>query len=186
MSGVKRKRNVLNVKQKLEILQKLYNGESARTDVEDVLNEGIKISHSAALQSVETLLDYMGQRGFDYGDVTMSTWHPRKLNDDSFEVYTGRSKIAGGVGFSVCILKEEIQQKILSCKLNTDNTVFQAELAAAWAVETINKINIFSDSKSSIDALESHRTKSKFVNGIKEKFRSAEGLLCLACRDPRQ
>ncbi|GBM12674.1 hypothetical protein AVEN_87743-1 [Araneus ventricosus] len=68
MSGVKR--NVLNVKQKLEILQKLDNGESARTDAEDVLNEGNTISHSAALQSVKTLLDYMGQRGFDYGDIT--------------------------------------------------------------------------------------------------------------------
>ncbi|GBM56270.1 hypothetical protein AVEN_70726-1 [Araneus ventricosus] len=70
MSGVKRKRNVLDVKQKLEILQKPDNGESARTDAEDVLNEGNTISHSAALQSVEALLDYMGQRGFDYGDIT--------------------------------------------------------------------------------------------------------------------
>ncbi|GBN00089.1 hypothetical protein AVEN_119591-1, partial [Araneus ventricosus] len=69
MSGVKRKRNVLNVKQKLEILQKLDNGESASTDAEDVLNEGNTISHSAALQSVETLLDYTGQKGFDYGDI---------------------------------------------------------------------------------------------------------------------
>ncbi|GBN73615.1 hypothetical protein AVEN_242521-1 [Araneus ventricosus] len=70
MSGMKRKRNVLNVKQKLEILQKLDNGESASTDAEDVLNEENTISHSAALQSVETLLDYLGQRGFDYDDIT--------------------------------------------------------------------------------------------------------------------
>ncbi|GBM78217.1 hypothetical protein AVEN_133000-1 [Araneus ventricosus] len=70
MSGVKRKRNVLNVKQKLEILQKLDNGESTSTDAEDVPNERNKISHSAALQSVETLLDYMKQSGFDYGDIT--------------------------------------------------------------------------------------------------------------------
>ncbi|GBM54823.1 hypothetical protein AVEN_6248-1 [Araneus ventricosus] len=70
ISGVKRKRNGLNVKQKLEILHKLDNGESARTDAEDVLNEGNTISHSAALQPVETLLDYTGQRGFDYGDIT--------------------------------------------------------------------------------------------------------------------
>ncbi|GBN89870.1 hypothetical protein AVEN_184767-1 [Araneus ventricosus] len=70
MSGVKRKRNVLNVKQKLEILQNLDNGESASTDAEDVLNEGNAISHSAVLQSVENLLDYMGERGFDYGDIT--------------------------------------------------------------------------------------------------------------------
>ncbi|GBM34022.1 hypothetical protein AVEN_233204-1 [Araneus ventricosus] len=70
MSVVKRKQNVLNVKQKLEILQKLDNGESARNEAEDVLNEGNTISHSAALQSVEILLDYTGQRGFDYGDIT--------------------------------------------------------------------------------------------------------------------
>ncbi|GBN59352.1 hypothetical protein AVEN_101242-1 [Araneus ventricosus] len=70
MSGTKRKRNVLNVKQKLDILKKLDKGESASSDAEDLLNEGNAISHSAALQSVETLLDYMGQRGFDYGDNT--------------------------------------------------------------------------------------------------------------------
>ncbi|GBN30186.1 hypothetical protein AVEN_104453-1 [Araneus ventricosus] len=70
MSVVKRKRNVLNVKQKSEILQNLDNGESANTDAEDVLNERNTISHSAILQSEETLLDYMGQRGFDYGDIT--------------------------------------------------------------------------------------------------------------------
>ncbi|GBO01867.1 Exosome complex component RRP45 [Araneus ventricosus] len=69
ISGVKQK--VLNVKQKLEILQKLDNGESASTDAEDVLNEENTISHSAALLSVETLLDYMGQRGVDYGDITV-------------------------------------------------------------------------------------------------------------------
>ncbi|GBM95557.1 hypothetical protein AVEN_182444-1 [Araneus ventricosus] len=70
MSDVKRKRNVLNVKQKLEILQKLDNEESASPDAEDILNERNTISHSAALQSMETLLDYTGQRGFDYGDIT--------------------------------------------------------------------------------------------------------------------
>ncbi|GBM86106.1 hypothetical protein AVEN_122831-1 [Araneus ventricosus] len=68
MSGVKRK--VLNVKQKLEIFQKLDNVESTSTDAEDVLNERNTISHSAALISVGTLSDYMGQRGFDYGDIT--------------------------------------------------------------------------------------------------------------------
>ncbi|GBN06295.1 hypothetical protein AVEN_184760-1 [Araneus ventricosus] len=69
MNGVERKRNVLNVKQKLGILQ-VDNGESTSTDAEDVLNERNTISHSVALQSVETLSDYMGQRRFDYGDIT--------------------------------------------------------------------------------------------------------------------
>ncbi|GBM14819.1 hypothetical protein AVEN_255880-1 [Araneus ventricosus] len=70
MSGVKRKRNVLNVEQKLEVIQKLDNGESASADAEDVLNEGNTIPHSAALQSVKTLLDYVEQRGFDYADIS--------------------------------------------------------------------------------------------------------------------
>ncbi|GBN36917.1 hypothetical protein AVEN_87531-1 [Araneus ventricosus] len=110
---------------------------------------------------------------------------PEELNVNAFEVYTDGSKIAGGVGFSVCILKDEIQQNILSYKLNTDNTVLQEEsatlgAASAWAVETNNKINIFSDSRSSIDALKGHRAKSKFVNGIKEKFHLAERLVGLA------
>ncbi|GBN82948.1 hypothetical protein AVEN_211044-1 [Araneus ventricosus] len=61
MSDVKRKRSVLNVEQKLEILQRLDNRESASTDAEDVLNERNTISNSAALQSVKTLLDYTGQ-----------------------------------------------------------------------------------------------------------------------------
>ncbi|GBL80461.1 hypothetical protein AVEN_242425-1 [Araneus ventricosus] len=71
MSGVKRKRNVFIVKQKLEILQNLNNGESASTDAEDLLSERNIIYHSAALQSMETLLHYMGQRGLDYGDITV-------------------------------------------------------------------------------------------------------------------
>ncbi|GBM48604.1 hypothetical protein AVEN_158174-1 [Araneus ventricosus] len=78
MSGMKRRRNVLNVKQELEILQKLDSGESASTDAEDVLNEGNTTSHSAALQSVETFLDYMGQRGFDDGDIT--SFHKRCID----------------------------------------------------------------------------------------------------------
>ncbi|GBM84454.1 hypothetical protein AVEN_158421-1 [Araneus ventricosus] len=66
-----------------------------------------------------------------------------KLKNNAFEVCTDGSKIAGGVEFSVCILKDRIQQNISSYKLNTDNTVFQAELAAAWAAETNDKIKIF-------------------------------------------
>ncbi|GBN59900.1 hypothetical protein AVEN_94223-1 [Araneus ventricosus] len=107
-----------------------------------------------------------------------------KLDDNLFEVYTDGSKNAGGVVFSVCILKEEIQHEILSFKLDSHNTDFHAELAAlgeaaAWAVKTNNKINIFKDIRSSIDALKSHKTKFKFVNSIKEKFCLAEGLAAL-------
>ncbi|GBN71234.1 hypothetical protein AVEN_16593-1 [Araneus ventricosus] len=101
---------------------------------------------------------------------------PERLNDNIFEVYTDGSKIAGDVGFSVCILNKEIQQKTICHKLERNNTVLQAELVADWAVENNTKINIFTDRKSPIDALKSHRTKSNFVNSIKNKFRLAERL----------
>ncbi|GBM77106.1 hypothetical protein AVEN_10814-1, partial [Araneus ventricosus] len=45
------------------------------SDAEDVLNEGNTISHSADLQSAETLLDYMGQRGFHYGTLLRFVKH---------------------------------------------------------------------------------------------------------------
>ncbi|GBO27721.1 hypothetical protein AVEN_177968-1, partial [Araneus ventricosus] len=104
---------------------------------------------------------------------------PERLDDNIFEVYADGSKIAGGVGFSVCILNKEIQQKTICYKLEPNNTVFQAELAADWAVENSTKINIFTDGKSSIDALKSHRIKSNFVNSIKNKFLLAERLVGL-------
>ncbi|GBN04014.1 hypothetical protein AVEN_259051-1 [Araneus ventricosus] len=55
------------------------------------------------------------------------------------------SKIAGGVGLSVCILNKEIQQKTIYHRLEPNNTVLQAELAALgvaadWAVENNNKL----------------------------------------------
>ncbi|GBL72505.1 hypothetical protein AVEN_115415-1 [Araneus ventricosus] len=104
-----------------------------------------------------------------------------RLDDNIFEVYTDGSKIAGGVGFSVCIFN---QQKIICHKLEPNNTGFQTELAALGvaadlAVENNTKINIFTDSKSSIDALKSHGRKPNFVNSIKNKFRLAERLVGL-------
>ncbi|GBM42762.1 hypothetical protein AVEN_81587-1 [Araneus ventricosus] len=90
MSGAKRKRNVLNVKQKLEILQKLDNGGSASTDAEDVQNKGNTVSHSAALQSVETLLDDMGHRAFDYGGITLkyvSIYDKRCRSKDALQIF---------------------------------------------------------------------------------------------------
>ncbi|GBM32698.1 hypothetical protein AVEN_223476-1 [Araneus ventricosus] len=89
-----------------------------------------------------------------------------KDQDSHFEVYTDGSKIDGGVGLSVCILDGEIQHKILCKKLEPQNTVFQAELVALgeavdWAIENKKKINIYTDSRSSIEALKSYRSKSK-------------------------
>ncbi|GBM73076.1 hypothetical protein AVEN_17660-1 [Araneus ventricosus] len=116
-------------------------------------------------------------------DVTVLNL-PERIDDNIFEVYTAGSKIAGGVGFSVCILNKEIKQKTICHKLEPNNTVLQAEVtalgvAADWEVENNTKINIFTDSKSSIDAFKSHGTKSNFVNSIRKKFCLAERLVGL-------
>ncbi|GBM46508.1 hypothetical protein AVEN_109506-1 [Araneus ventricosus] len=102
-----------------------------------------------------------------------------KVQDSHFEVYTDGSKIDGGVGLSVCILDGEIQQKF-----QPQNTVFQAERAdlgeaVDWAIENKKKINIYTDSRSSIEALKSYGSRSKIVISIKNKFCSAEGLVGL-------
>ncbi|GBM69951.1 hypothetical protein AVEN_65000-1 [Araneus ventricosus] len=81
-----------------------------------------------------------------------------EVQGSHFEMYTDGSKVDGGVGFSVCILHGEIQHKIICKKLEPQNTVFQAELAALgeavdWAIENKKKINIYTDSRSSIEAL---------------------------------
>ncbi|GBM80812.1 hypothetical protein AVEN_144538-1 [Araneus ventricosus] len=108
-----------------------------------------------------------------------------KVQDSHFEVYTDGSKVDGGVGFSVCILHGEIQHKIICKKLEPQNTVFQAELATLgeavdWAIENKKKINIYTDSRSSIEALKSYGSRSKLVISIKNKFCLAEGLVGVA------
>ncbi|GBM22993.1 hypothetical protein AVEN_172339-1 [Araneus ventricosus] len=96
-----------------------------------------------------------------------------KVQDSHFEVYTDGSEVDGGVGFSVCILHGEIQHKIICKRLEPQNTVFLAELAALgeavdWAIENKKKINIYTDSRSSIEALKSYGSRSKFVISIKK------------------
>ncbi|GBN39971.1 hypothetical protein AVEN_197808-1 [Araneus ventricosus] len=104
--------------------------------------------------------------------------------ESRIRVYIDGSKVDGGVGFSVCILHGEIQHKIICKKLEPQNTVFQAELgvlgeAVDWAIENKKKINIYTDSRSSIKALKSCGSRSKFVISIKNKFFLAEGLVGL-------
>ncbi|GBL97705.1 hypothetical protein AVEN_248654-1 [Araneus ventricosus] len=96
-----------------------------------------------------------------------------KVHGSHFEMYTDGSKVDGCVGFSVCILHGEIQHKIICKKLEPQNTVFQAELAALgeavdWAIENKRKINIYTDSRSSIETLKSYGSRSKFAISIKK------------------
>ncbi|GBM32168.1 hypothetical protein AVEN_136720-1 [Araneus ventricosus] len=65
-------------------------------------------------------------------------------------------------------------------KLASHNSVIQAELlsinfAACWALENRSKINIFTDSLTSTEALKKANSKSLFINQIKSKMFRAIG-----------
>ncbi|GBM53357.1 hypothetical protein AVEN_165033-1 [Araneus ventricosus] len=99
---------------------------------------------------------------------------PKGLNNQ-YEVYTDGSRIGDDTGFSVCILKNGELFKIFQFKLNRNNTVFQTEVAAinfavCWALENGVRINIHTDSQSSIKALQSARSRSATVNKVKNFF----------------
>ncbi|GBM93294.1 hypothetical protein AVEN_99985-1 [Araneus ventricosus] len=70
-------------------------------------------------------------------------------------------------------------------KLNTFNSVFQAELAAIefavnWAVKEKVKVNIHIDSLSSISAINSANTRSEFVNKVKSNIFKAKNMVGLS------
>ncbi|GBM73052.1 hypothetical protein AVEN_268529-1 [Araneus ventricosus] len=104
---------------------------------------------------------------------------PKVLNNQ-YEVYADGSRIGDDTGFSVCILKNGEPFKIFQFKLNKSSTVFQAELAAidlavCWALENGVRINIHTDSQSSIKALRSARSRSATVNKVKKNYYLSEG-----------
>jgi hypothetical protein len=59
--------------------------EGGKDESEEERESSEYISHSMVLQCVDTLLDYMGQRGFEYSDITptrkMCTAMRRNLNN---------------------------------------------------------------------------------------------------------
>ncbi|GBN05787.1 hypothetical protein AVEN_10266-1 [Araneus ventricosus] len=70
-------------------------------------------------------------------------------------------------------------------KLNTFNSVFQAELAAIefavnWAVKEKVKVNIHTDSLSSISAINSANTRPEFVNKVKSNIFKAKNIVGLS------
>ncbi|GBL75368.1 hypothetical protein AVEN_194566-1 [Araneus ventricosus] len=90
------------------------------------------------------------------------------------------TRIGDNTGFSVCILKNGEPFRIFQFKLNKNNTVFQAELAAidfavCWALENGVRINIHTDSQSSIKALRSARSRFAAVNKVKKNYYLSEG-----------
>ncbi|GBL87267.1 hypothetical protein AVEN_270533-1 [Araneus ventricosus] len=91
-----------------------------------------------------------------------------------FNVYTDGSRIGDETGPLVCFLKKEHLLKIFKFTLDKNNIVFQAELAAInlavrWAQDKGFKINIYTYSQSSIEALRSvcisNRGEKEFIFG---------------------
>ncbi|GBO15261.1 Putative protein in type-1 retrotransposable element R1DM [Araneus ventricosus] len=108
-----------------------------------------------------------------------------KISNADYEIYTDGSRIENETGFAVCILKDEINIQNYLFKLNTFNSVFQAELAAVefavnWAVKEKVKANIHTDSLSSISAINSANTRSEFVNKVKSNIFKAKNMVGLS------
>ncbi|GBM91953.1 hypothetical protein AVEN_109123-1 [Araneus ventricosus] len=84
---------------------------------------------------------------------------------------------------SLCILDGVIYHRIICKKLEPHNTWADLEAlgeAVDWAIENKNKINISTDSRSSIEAPKSYGSRSKFVISIKNKSCLEEGSVELA------
>ncbi|GBM29165.1 hypothetical protein AVEN_50201-1 [Araneus ventricosus] len=108
-----------------------------------------------------------------------------KISNADYEIYTDGSRIENETGFAVCILKDEINIQNYLFKLNTFNSLFQAELAAIefavnWAVKEKVKVNIHTDSLSSISAINSANTRSEFVNKVKSNIFKAKNMVGLS------
>lgn len=114
--------------------------------------------------------------------VNLPVFDPPSFSD--VNIYTDGSKFDDNIGFSICIFKHDTLDEVFTFKLCKGNTVFQAELAAIkfainWALDNNLKVNIFSDSLSSILALNSVKNKSKFLREIKSLAHNSKTLINL-------
>ncbi|GBN74551.1 hypothetical protein AVEN_207292-1 [Araneus ventricosus] len=110
---------------------------------------------------------------------------PVSVENADYDVYTDGSGIDRNVGAAVCKFKDDILVKSFMFKLSSFNSVFQAQLAAinfaaCWDLENSYRINIFSDSLSSIQILKKSNSKSFYINNIKNKMFQALGSVGLS------
>ncbi|GBO04156.1 Retrovirus-related Pol polyprotein from type-1 retrotransposable element R1 [Araneus ventricosus] len=105
---------------------------------------------------------------------------PLTVDNIDFEVYTDGFGIDGNIGASVCIFDNSKLVNVFKFKLSDFNSVFQAELAAinfaaGWALDNNYKVNIFTDSLSSIEQKQCTGTNSlkpKETDGLTAARRS--------------
>ncbi|GBN69564.1 hypothetical protein AVEN_44601-1 [Araneus ventricosus] len=110
---------------------------------------------------------------------------PELICDADYDIYTDSSGTDGSIAASVCIFNKNLLFDSYKFKLDNYNSVFQAELAAinfaaGWALENNFKINIFSDSLSSIEVLKKSNSKSNYINQIKNNMFKAIGSVGLS------
>ncbi|GBM69834.1 hypothetical protein AVEN_198541-1 [Araneus ventricosus] len=108
------------------------------------------------------------------------------IPNSDYDIYTDGSRIENETGFAPCILKDETNIQNHLFKLNTFNSVFQAELAAIefavnWDVKEKVKVNIHTDSLSSRSVINSANTRSEFVNKVKSNIFKAKNMVGLSC-----
>ncbi|GBN98262.1 hypothetical protein AVEN_43841-1 [Araneus ventricosus] len=110
---------------------------------------------------------------------------PSTIQDAEFEVYTDGSRIDNETELAVCIFQQDNNISNFLFKLNSCNSVFQAELEAIhfacnWALQNNSKINIHTDSLSSILAIQSANSRSGFVYTVKQDIFKAKHLVGLS------
>ena len=112
----------------------------------------------------------------------------RALNDVSnTRVFTDGSKMKEGTGCAVVICQPHNQgESIISCKLQNDNSIYQAELFAILLslahIKSENLrgvIHIFSDSRSSLEKLKALRHKSELLFQIQKIYQEIETTVIL-------
>jgi hypothetical protein len=72
----------------------------------------VSISHSMALRCVDTLLDYMGQKGFEYSDITAARKIRAAVRRSQFRNTSGHYKIFLKINVS-CLKKCKVICEVL-------------------------------------------------------------------------
>lgn len=99
------------------------------------------------------------------------------IPSNSITLYTDGSRTNTGVAAAFCVMEGGEVIHRWACRLGNNNTVYQAELYAIlqaldWCQsQTVNsRFKIYSDSLSSLQAIQAHRTKHPIVHQIKIKL----------------